>query len=123
MPTKKSFKGVYVLFAIWGAMILFMAYTLGDFGDLTKLDKEMIAAAENKREVNRAVLSAANGAYQRILSEGKIINKGINADEYDNSGWYHIIYEGNLFICEAYLENGPKDQADHVITECFTSKY
>ena len=123
MPTKKSFKGVYVLFAIWGAMILFMGYILGDFGDLTKLDKEMIAAAENKREVNRAVLSAANGAYQRILSEGKIINKGINADEYDNSGWYHVIDEGNLFICAAYLENGPKDQADHVITECFTSKY
>ena len=64
---------------------------------------------------------AENSASENILINGKIINKGSNGEDYDTSGWYHVIYEGSLYVCEVYVDDEFDDRGERVWTTCFTS--
>ena len=120
MALKKPPKGVYVLLVIWGAMIAYMGYTLF-FTDVVEEEREMISSAEKWEVENRGALLAENSASENILINGKIINKGSNGEDYDTSGWYHVIYEGGLYVCEVYVDDEFDDRGEHVWTTCFTS--
>ena len=120
MATKKPLKGVYVLLVIWGAMIAYMGYTLF-FTDAVEEEREMISSAEKWEVENRDALQAENSVSENILINGKIINKGSNEEDYDTSGWYHVIYEGGLYVCEVYVDDEFDDRGEHVWTTCFTS--
>ena len=120
MAIKKSPKGVYVLLVIWGAMIAYMGYTLF-FTDVVEVDEEMSSSAEKWEVENRDALLAENSVGENILINGKIINKGSNEEDYDTSGWYHVIYEGGLYVCEVYVDDEFDDRGEHVWTTCFTS--
>lgn len=120
MAIKKPLKGVYVLLVIWGAMIAYMGYTLF-FTDVVEVDGEMSTSAANWETENRDLLLAENSASENILINGKIINKGSNGEDYDTSGWYHVIYEEVLYVCEVYVDDKLDDLGEHVWTTCFTS--
>ena len=120
MAIKKPPKGVYVLLVIWGAMIAYMGYTLF-FTDAVEEEREMSSAAEKWEVENRGALLAENSVSENILINGKIINKGSNGEDYDTSGWYHVIYEGGLYVCEVYVDDEFDDRGEHVWTTCFTS--
>ena len=120
MATKKPPKGIYVLLVIWGAMIAYMGYTLF-FTDAVEEEREMSSAAEKWEVENRGALLAENSVSENILINGKIINKGSNGEDYDTSGWYHVIYEGGLYVCEVYVDDEFDDRGEHVWTTCFTS--
>lgn len=120
MAIKKLPKGVYVLLVIWGAMIAYMGYTLF-FTDAVEEEREMSSAAEKWEVENRGALLAENSVSENILINGKIINKGSNGEDYDTSGWYHVIYEGGLYVCEVYVDDEFDDRGEHVWTTCFTS--
>ena len=120
MAIKKLPKGVYVLLVIWGAMIAYMGYTLF-FTDAVEEEREMSSAAEKWEVENRGALLAENSVSENILINGKIINKGSNEEDYDTSGWYHVIYEGSLYVCEVYVDDEFDDRGEHVWTTCFTS--
>ena len=120
MATKKPFKGIYVLLFIWGLMILYMGYTLF-LNDIAEVQEKMNTSAGNWEEENRDLLLAENSASEKILINGKVINKGTNAEDYDTSGWYHVIYEGILYVCEVYVDDKLDDRGEHVWTTCFTS--
>ena len=120
MAIKKPPKGVYVLLVIWGAMIAYMGYTLF-FTDAVEEEREMISSAEKWEVENRGALLAENSVSENILINGKIINKGSNGEDYDTSGWYHVIYEGSLYVCEVYVDDEFDDRGEHVWTTCFTS--
>ena len=120
MAIKKPPKGIYVLLVIWGAMIAYMGYTLF-FTDVVEVDGEMSTSAANWETENRDLLLAENSAGENILINGKIINKGSNGEDYDTSGWYHVIYEGGLYVCEVYVDDEFDDRGEHVWTTCFTS--
>ena len=120
MAIKKPLKGVYVLLVIWGAMIAYMGYTLF-FTDAVEEEREMSSAAEKWEVENRGALLAENSVSENILINGKIINKGSNEEDYDTSGWYHVIYEGSLYVCEVYVDDEFDDRGERVWTTCFTS--
>ena len=120
MALKKPPKGVYVLLVIWGAMIAYMGYTLF-FTDVVEVDGEMSSSAEKWEVENRDALLAENSVSENILINGKIINKGSNEEDYDTSGWYHVIYEGSLYVCEVYVDDEFYDRGERVWTTCFTS--
>ena len=120
MAIKKLPKGVYVLLVIWGAMIAYMGYTLF-FTDAVEEEREMSSAAEKWEVENRGALLAENSVSENILINGKIINKGSNEEDYDTSGWYHVIYEGSLYVCEVYVDDEFDDRGERVWTTCFTS--
>ena len=120
MALKKLPKGVYVLLVIWGAMIAYMGYTLF-FTDVVEVDGEMSSSAEKWEVENRDALLAENSVSENILINGKIINKGSNEEDYDTSGWYHVIYEGSLYVCEVYVDDEFDDRGERVWTTCFTS--
>ena len=120
MATKKPFKGIYVLLVIWGTMIAYMGYTLF-FTDAVEEEREMISSAEKWEVENRDALLAENSVSENILINGKIINKGSNEEDYDTSGWYHVIYEGSLYVCEVYVDDEFDDRGERVWTTCFTS--
>ena len=120
MAIKKPLKGIYVLLVIWGAMIAYMGYTLF-FTDVVEEEREMISSAEKWEVENRGALLAENSASENILISGEIINKGSNGEDYDTSGWYHVIYEGGLYVCEVYVDDEFDDRGEHVWTTCFTS--
>ena len=120
MALKKPPKGVYVLLVIWGAMIAYMGYTLF-FTDVVEVDGEMSSSAEKWEVENRDALLAENSVSEDILINGKIINKGSNEEDYDTSGWYHVIYEGSLYVCEVYVDDEFDDRGERVWTTCFTS--
>ena len=120
MAIKKPLKGVYVLLVIWGAMIAYMGYTLF-FTDVVEEEREMISSAEKWEVENRDALLAENSVSENILINGKIINKGSNGEDYDTSGWYHVIYEGSLYVCEVYVDDEFDDRGERVWTTCFTS--
>ena len=120
MAIKKPPKGVYVLLVIWGAMIAYMGYTLF-FTDAVEEEREMISSAEKWEVENRGALLAENSVSENILINGKIINKGSNGEDYDTSGWYHVIYEGSLYVCEVYVDDEFDDRGERVWTTCFTS--
>ena len=109
-----------MLLVIWGAMIAYMGYTLF-FNDVVELDGEMSTSAAKWETENRDLLLAENSASENILINGKIINKGSNGEDYDTSGWYHVIYEGGLYVCEVYVDDEFDDRGEHVWTTCFTS--
>ena len=109
-----------MLLVIWGAMIAYMGYTLF-FTDVVEVDGEMSTSAANWEAENRDLLLAENSASENILINGKIINKGSNGEDYDTSGWYHVIYEGGLYVCEVYVDDEFDDRGEHVWTTCFTS--
>ncbi len=120
MALKKPPKGVYVLLVIWGAMIAYMGYTLF-FTDVVEVDGEMSSSAEKWEVENRDALLAENSVNENILINGKIIHKGSNEEDYDTSGWYHVIYEGSLYVCEVYVDDEFDDRGERVWTTCFTS--
>ena len=120
MAIKKPPKGVYVLLVIWGAMIAYMGYTLF-FTDAVEEEREMISSAEKWEVENRGALLAENSVSENILINGKIINKGSNEEDYNTSGWYHVIYEGGLYVCEVYVDDEFDDRGERVWTTCFTS--
>ena len=120
MATKKPLKGIYVLLVIWGAMIAYMGYTLF-FTDVVEVDGEMSSLAETWEVENRDALLAENSVSENILINGKIINKGSNEEDYDTSGWYHVIYGGSLYVCEVYVDDEFDDRGERVWTTCFTS--
>ena len=120
MAIKKPLKGVYVLLIIWGAMIAYMGYTLF-FTDAVEEEREMSSSAEKWEVENRGALLAENSASENILINGEIINKGSNGEDYDTSGWYHVIYEGSLYVCEVYVDDEFDDRGERVWTTCFTS--
>ena len=120
MATKKPLKGIYVLLVIWGAMIAYMGYTLF-FTDVVEVDGEMSSSAEKWEVENRDALLAENSVSENILINGEIINKGSNGEDYDTSGWYHVIYEGSLYVCKVYVDDEFDDRGEHVWTTCFTS--
>ena len=120
MAIKKPLKGVYVLLVIWGAMIAYMGYTLF-FTDVVEVDGEMSSSAEKWEVENRGALLAENSISENILINGKIINKGSKEEDYDTSGWYHVIYEGSLYVCEVYVDDEFDDRGERVWTTCFTS--
>ena len=120
MAMKKPLKGVYVLLVIWGAMIAYMGYTLF-FTDAVEEEREMSSSAEKWEVENRGALLAENSASENILINGEIINKGSNGEDYDTSGWYHVIYEGSLYVCEVYVDDEFDDLGERVWTTCFTS--
>ena len=121
MAIKKPPKGVYVLLVIWGAMIAYMGYTLF-FTDAVEEEREMISSAEKWEVENRGALLAENSVSENILINGKIINKGSNEEDYNTSGWYHVIYEGSLYVCEVYVDDEFDDRGERVWTTCFTSR-
>ena len=120
MAIKKLPKGIYVLLVIWGAMIAYMGYTLF-FTDAVEEEREMSSSAEKWEVENRGALLAENSASENILINGEIINKGSNGEDYDTSGWYHVIYEGSLYVCEVYVDDEFDDRGERVWTTCFTS--
>ena len=120
MAAKKPLKGIYVLLFIWGLMILYMGYTLF-LTDVAEVDAEMSTSASSWEAENRDLLLAKNSVNRKILINGKIINKGTKAGKYDTSGWYHVIYEGVLYVCEVYVDDKLDDRGEHVWTTCFTS--
>ena len=120
MAIKKPLKGIYVLLVIWGAMIAYMGYTLF-FTDAVEEERELISSAEKWEVENRGALLAENSVSENILINGKIINKGSNEEDYDTSGWYHVIYEGSLYVCEVYVDDEFDDRGERVWTTCFTS--
>ena len=120
MATKKPLKGIYVLLVIWSAMIAYMGYALF-FNDVVEVDGEMSSSAEKWEVENRDALLAENSASENILINGEIINKGSNGEDYDTSGWYHVIYEGSLHVCEVYVDDEFDDRGERVWTTCFTS--
>ena len=120
MAIKKPLKGIYVLLVIWGAMIAYMGYTLF-FTDVVEVDGEISTSAANWETENRDLLLAETSASENILINGKIINKGSNGEDYDTSGWYHVIYEEVLYVCEVYVDDKLDDRGEHVWTTCFTS--
>ena len=120
MSIKKPLKGVYVLLVIWGAMIAYMGYTLF-FTDVVEVDGEMSSSAEKWEVENRDALLAENSVSENILINGKIINKGSYGEDYDTSGWYHVIYEGGLYVCEVYVDDEFDDRGERVGITCFTS--
>ena len=120
MAIKKPPKGIYVLLVIWGAMIAYMGYTLF-FTDVVEVDGEMSSSAEKWEVENRGALLAENSASENILINGEVINKGSNGEDYDTSGWYHVIYEGSLYVCEVYVDDEFDDLGERVWTTCFTS--
>ena len=120
MATKKPLKGIYVLLVIWSAMIAYMGYTLF-FTDVVEVDGEMSSSAEKWEVENRDALLAENSASENILINGEIINKGSNGEDYDTSGWYHVIYEGSLYVCKVYVDDEFDDRGERVWTTCFTS--
>ena len=120
MATKKPLKGIYVLLVIWSAMIAYMGYALF-FNDVVEVDGEMSSSAEKWEVENRDALLAENSASENILINGEIINKGSNGEDYDTSGWYHVIYEGGLYVCEGYVDDEFDDRGERVWRTCFTS--
>ena len=120
MAAKKPLKGIHVLLFIWVLMILYMGYTLF-LNDIAEVDEEMSTSAAIWEAENRDLLLAANNASEKILINGKIINKSTNAENYNTSGWYHVIYEGILYVCEVYVDDKLDDLGEHVWTTCFTS--
>ena len=120
MAAKKPLKGIHVLLFIWVLMILYMGYTLF-LNDIAEVDEEMSTSAAIWEAENRDLLLAANNASEKILINGKIINKSTNAENYNTSGWYHVIYEGILYVCEVYVDDKLDDRGEHVWTTCFTS--
>ena len=120
MAAKKPLKGIHVLLFIWVLMILYMGYTLF-LNDIAEVDEEMSTSAAIWETENRDLLLAANNASEKILINGKIINKSTNAENYNTSGWYHVIYEGILYVCEVYVDDKLDDRGEHVWTTCFTS--
>ena len=120
MAIKKPLKGIYVLLVIWGAMIAYMGYTLF-FTDVVEVDGEMSSSAEKWEVENRDALLAENSVSENILINGKIINKGSNEEDYDTSGWYHVIYGGSLYVCEVHVDDEFDDRGERVWTTCFTS--
>ena len=120
MATKKPLKGIYVLLVICSAMIAYMGYALF-FNDVVEVDGEMSSSAEKWEVENRDALLAENSASENILINGEIINKGSNGEDYDTSGWYHVIYEGSLYVCEVYVDYEFDDRGERVWTTCFTS--
>ena len=120
MATKKPLKGIYVLLVIWGAMIAYMGYALF-FNDVVEVDGEMSSSAEKWEVENRDAFLAENSASENILINGEIINKGSNGEDYDTSGWYHVIYERSLYVCEVYVDYEFDDRGERVWTTCFTS--
>ena len=111
---------MYVLLVIWSAMIAYMGYALF-FNDVVEVDGEMSSSAEKWEVENRDALLAENSASENILINGEIINKGSNGEDYDTSGWYHVIYEGGLYVCEVYVDDEFDDRGERVWTTCFTS--
>ena len=120
MAAKKPLKGIYVLLFIWGLMILYMGYTLF-VTDVAEVDEEMSTSAANWEAENRDLLLAESNTSEKILINGRIINKGTNVENYDTSGWYHVIYEEVLYVCEVYVDDKLDDLGEHVWTTCFTS--
>ena len=120
MAAKKPLKGIHVLLFIWVLMILYMGYALF-LNDIAEVDEEMSTSAAIWEAENRDLLLAANNASEKILINGKIINKSTNAENYNTSGWYHVIYEGILYVCEVYVDDKLDDRGEHVWTTCFTS--
>ena len=120
MAIKKPLKGVYVLLVIWGAMIAYMGYILF-FTDVVEVNGEMSSSEEKWEVENRDALLAENSVSENILINGNIINKGSNGEDYDTSGWYHVIYEGSLYVCEVYVDDEFDDRGERVWTTCFTS--
>ena len=51
---------------------------------------------------------------------GKKINKGANEEDYD-TGWYHVICEGSLYVCKVYVDGDSDHRGERVWTTCFTS--
>ena len=74
MAAKKPLKGIHVLLFIWVLMILYMGYTLF-LNDIAEVDEEMSTSAAIWEAENRDLLLAANNASEKILINGKIINK------------------------------------------------
>ena len=69
------------------------------------------------RALNRLV---ENSAIENMLLNGKKINKGANEKDYD-TGWYHVICEGSLYVCKVYVDGDSDHRGERVWTTCFTS--